>query len=103
MWTHVDALAVNPLPLELSHPGASLLAFTGMEVCVEHRKVRAVIVKYLISLDIRMVHRYVLVLLERNSVQSVGKSEHALDDVRQFEIRAQHLCIEVEFLELQLV
>ena len=67
------------------------------------KEVEAVIVKYLISLDIRMVHRYVLVLLERNSVQSVGKSEHALDDVRQFEIRAQHLCIEVEFLELQLV
>ena len=37
--THILAVAVNPLPLILRHPCASLLALARMEVGIEHGKV----------------------------------------------------------------
>ena len=50
-----------------------------------------------------MVYLNVLVLLECDAVEACGESEHSLNHLRQFEVGAQHLCIEIELAHLQLV
>ena len=91
------------LSLIFRHPGSALLAFARIKVGIEHSQEAAVAVEHLVSLHIRMVDGYILVFLERDAIQSVGQSEDALDDPRQFEVRSQHLCIEFVFIHLQLV
>ena len=66
--THVHALAVYPLTLKFGHPCAALLALAWVEVGIEHGKVRAVLIEHLVSLDVGVVHLYVLCLLERYAV-----------------------------------
>ena len=98
--TYVHALAVNPLTLEFGHPCTALLALARMEVGVEHSQIRAVLVEHLVCLNVGMIHLDVLVLLECDAVEACGESEHALYNFRQFEVWAQHFCIEVEFAHL---
>ena len=50
-----------------------------------------------------MIDGDVLILLKRDAVETISQSEDATDDILQFEVRAQHLCIEIVFLHLQLV
>ena len=50
-----------------------------------------------------MVHLDVLALLERDAVQARCQSEYAVYYLRQFEVGAQHLGIEVVLAHLQLV
>ena len=80
MRTHVLALLVDALSLVLRHPGAALLTFAGVEVGIEDGEVGTVAVKHLVGLHVGMVDGDVLVLLERDAVQTVGQSEHAVDD-----------------------
>ena len=103
MRPNVVALTVNPLPLELGHPSTPLLAFSREEVGIEHGQIRSVTVENFVSLDVGMVNGDVVVGLEGDAIQAIGQSEHAIDNLREFEIRAQHFAIEVVFLHLQLV
>ena len=88
------------LPLILRHPCTALLTLAGVEVGVEYGQVRTVLVEHLVGLHVGMVDGNVLVLLERDAVQPVGQSKHALDDLRQFEVGSQHLCVQVVLLHL---
>ena len=81
MRPYVFALAVDPLSLIFCHPCTALFALARMEVGVEHGKIRAVLVEHLVGFHVGMVNLYVLVLLECYAVESVGKSEHALNDL----------------------
>ena len=74
-----------------------------MEVGIEHGEIRSVLVEHLIGLHIRMIDGDVLVLLERDAVELVGQAEDAVDDLLQLEVGTQHLCVDVIFLQLQLV
>ena len=101
--SHVHSLPVYPLSLVFRHPGSSLLSLSGVEVGIEHGEVFPVVVKHLICLHIGVVHWYLLVLLERDAIQSVCQSEHSVNHLVQFQIRTQHLRVEVEALQLQFV
>ena len=81
MGAHVHSLAVNPLSLIFGHPCTALLALAGVEVSIEHRKIAAIVVEHLVGLDIGMIHRDGTVLFERDAVEAVGQSEHALDNL----------------------
>ena len=97
MWTHIlhvlrseRFLRINallPLSLILCHPCTSLLSLTWMEVGIEYSKERSVLVKYLVCLNIWMIYWYILILLECDAIQTVSQSEHAINNLRQFEIR----------------
>ncbi len=87
MRTVVLTLAVNPLSLIFGHPGTTLLAFAGMEVGIEYSQIRAVFIKHLIRLNVRVIDRNILVFFESDTVKTVGKTEDTIDDLRQFEIR----------------
>ena len=50
-----------------------------------------------------MIHGYGRVLLEGDAVETGGESEDALYDLRELQIRAQHLRVDVVFLQLQFV
>ena len=101
--TDVVALVVDPLSPELRHPGPALLPLAGMEVGIEHGQMAAVAVEDLIGLHFGMVDGDVLALLEGDAIEAGGETEHALDDILELEIGAQHLCVEVETLHLELV
>ena len=103
MGSDVLAFPRDPLALELGHPGTILLAFARIEVSIEHGEVTAILVKHFISLHVRVIDLYILILLERYAIELVGQSEDALNDVVELEIRAEHLCVEVVFLHLQLM
>ena len=100
---HIVALAVYPLPLKLGHPSPALLAFTRMEIGVEHGPIAAVLVEHLVGLHIGVVDGDVVIFLERDAVEPVGQSEHPVDHPVEPEVGAQHLRIEVVFLHLELV
>ena len=74
-----------------------------MEVCIEHSQIAAVLVEHLVGLDVRMINGDILVLLECDTIEFVGQTEHTVYHLRQFEVGAQHLSIQVIFLHLQLV
>ena len=74
-----------------------------MEIGIEDGEIRTVLVEDLIGLHVGMIDRNILVLLEGDAIETVGQAEHAVDDLRQFEIRPQHLRIDIVFLELQLM
>ena len=101
--TYVYALAVNPLSLKFCHPCSSLLALARMEVGIEHGEIRSVAVVHLIRLYVGMIHGDVLVLLECDAVQTVGKAEYSVYHARQLEVGAEHLSVEVILAHLQLV
>ena len=50
-----------------------------------------------------MVHLNVRALLERDAVETRSQAEHAVDNLRQFEVGAQHLGVEIVLAHLQLV
>ena len=50
-----------------------------------------------------MIDGDVLVLLEGDAIEAVGKTEHTADDLVELEVRAQHLGIEIIAFHLQLV
>ena len=97
------AFLFNPLPLELSHPGSTLLALTWIEVGIEHSQIRAVAVEHLVGLHVGMIDGNVAILLECDAIQTIGQSEHAVDDLVELEVRTQHLGIEIIAFHLQLV
>ena len=103
VWTDVSSFMVYPLSLELGHPSSALLAFAREEVGVENGEIAAVLIEYLVCLHVWMVYRDVLVFLEGDAVELVGKAEHALDDLVELEVWTEHLCVEVELLHLQLM
>ena len=100
---HIGALVIYPLSLELCHPGTSLLALAREEVCIEYCQIAAILIEYLVCLDIRMIDRDVLVLLEGDAVELVGKTEYAINHLIELEIRTKHLCIEIVLLHLELM
>ena len=87
MRTDVLPLAVNPLSLIFRHPGTTLLAFARMEVCIEYGQIRAIFIKHLIRLNIRMIDRNSLVFFESNTVKTVGQAKDTIDDLRQLKVR----------------
>ena len=101
--TYVFALLGNPLTLILRHPGTALFTLAGMEIGIEHSQIASVLVEHLVGFHVGMIHRDILVLLERDAIQAVGQSEHTVYHFRQLKIGAQHLGIQVVFLHLQLV
>ena len=103
VWTNVNALMVNPLSLEFCHPGTALLALAREEVGIEYGEIAAVLVEYLVCLHVWMVYRNILVLLEGDAVELVGKTEYAVYHLVELEVWAEHLCIQVILLHLQLV
>ena len=103
MGAHILALLIDKLSLILGHPCPTLLAFTRMEVGIEHGEIGAVSIEHLVGLHVGMIHGDVLILLERDAIQAVGQSEDAVDHLVQLEVRAQHLGIDVIFLQLQLM
>ena len=103
MRAHIVALVVDPLSLELCHPSSSLLTLAREKVGVEDGEITAILVEHLVCLHVWVIDWDVLVLLEGDAVELVGKSEHAIDHLVQLEVRAEHLGIEVELLHLQLM
>ena len=103
MRADVLALAVDELSLIFCHPCTALLALAGVEVGIEDSQEAAVLVEHLVGLDVRVVDGDVLVLLESDAVQSVSQSEDTFDDIGQLKVWAQHLCVQVVLLHLQLV
>ena len=103
VWTDVFTFSVDILSLIFRHPRTALLAFARMEVGIEHSEERAVLIEHLVSLDVRMIDGNVLVLLECDAIQLIGQSEDTVNHPLQFEIRTQHLGIDVVLLHLQLV
>ena len=103
VWTNVNALMVNPLSLEFCHPGTALLALAREEVGIEYGEIAAVLVEYLVCLHVWMVYRNILVFLEGDAVELVGKTEYAVYHLVELEVWAEHLCIQVILLHLQLV
>ena len=81
MRSHVHSLAVDELSLVFGHPCSSLLALAGVEVGIEHGEERTIAVEHLVCFHVGMIHRNVFALLERNAVEAVGKSEHAVDNL----------------------
>ena len=78
-----------------------MLAFAWVEVGVEHGEKRAVIVKHLICFHIFVIDRYFRIFLECDAIESCSESEDTVDDVVKFEIRSEHLCIDIIFLEFE--
>ena len=103
MRTVVHSLAVDPLTLVFRHPGPTLLTFSRMEVGIEHREIGAILIKHLVSLHVRMIDGNRRILLEGDTIETVGQPEDTVDYLRQLEIGAQHLCIDVITLQLQLM
>ena len=103
MRTHVLALLVDILSLILGHPCPTLLAFAWMEVGIEHSQEGAVLIEHFVGFHIRMIDWNVLVLLERDAIQTVGQAKHAIDDFLQLEIRTEHLGIDIIFSQLELM
>ena len=103
MRAHIGALVIYPLSLELCHPGTSLLALAREEVGIEDCQIAAVLIEYLVCLDIRMIDRDILVLLEGDAVELVGKTEYAINHLIELEVRTKHLCIEIVLLHLELM
>ena len=50
-----------------------------------------------------MIDGNVLVLLERNAIETVSQTKDTIDDLRQFEVGTKHLLVQVVFLHLQLM
>ena len=101
--TDVFALPRYPLPLIIGHPRAALLAFSRMEIGVEHGEIRTVFVEHLVGFHVGMIDGNRLVFLERDAVESRGEGENAVDDFFESEIGSKHLGIEVIAFHLQLV
>ena len=99
----LHVLTLHPLALVFRHPGTSLLTLAGMEVGIKDGEIRTVLVEHLVGFHVRMIDRDILVFLECDAVETIGKTKHATNDLRQLEIRAQHLCIDVISLQLQLM
>ena len=99
----IHPLTIDPLSTILRHPCPTLLAFTRMEIGIEHGEEGAILVKHLVSLHIGMIDGNLLIFLEGDAIKTVCQSEDTIDNFRQFEIRTQHLGIDIVFLQLQLV
>ena len=99
----VLALTVDPLSLIFGHPGPTLLTFARMEVGIEHGQIGTVLIEDLVGLYIRMIDGNLLILLKRDAIQAISQSEHALNHLRQFEVRAQHFGIDVIALQFEFV
>ena len=95
--------AFLPLSLIFCHPCTALLTLTWVEVGIEYSKERSVLIKHLVCLNIWMIYWYILILLECDAVQAVSQTEHAINNLRQFEVRTQHLGIDIILLKLQFV
>ena len=74
-----------------------------MEIGIEHGEEGAILIKHLVSLHVGMIDGNLLILLEGDAIETVCQSEDTIDNFRQFEIRTQHLGIDIVFLQLQLV
>ena len=101
--TNILALTVDPLTLIFCHPCPTLLAFARMEVGIEYCQERAVLIENLVGLHVRMIDGNIFVLFEANAIQTVSQAKDAIDDLRQLKIGTQHLCIDIVFLQLELV
>ena len=100
-FLHVDAL--HPLALIFGHPCPTLLALAGMEIGIEDGQIGTVLIEHLVGFHVGMINGDVLVLLEGDAVEAVGEAEHAVDNLRQFEVGTQHLGIDIVFLQLELM
>ena len=87
MWTDILSFLGNPLSLIFCHPRTALFSLTGMEVSIEHSKIRAVLVEDLIGFHVGVIYRNVFILLESNAIEFISQPEDTLDNLRQFEIR----------------
>ena len=58
-----------------------------MEVCIEYGQIRAIFIKHLIRLNIRMIDRNSLVFFESDTIKTVGQAKDAIDDLRQLKVR----------------
>ena len=61
-----------PLALVFGHPGSTLLTLAGMEIGIEYSQERAILIKHLVSLYIRVINGDILVLLKGDTVQTIG-------------------------------
>ena len=106
MRAHIVALVVDPLPLELCHPSSSLLTLAREEVGVEDGEITAILVEHLVCLHVWVIDWNVLVLLEGDAVELVGKSEHAIDhgiEVELLHLQLMGVVTEVPWLDVEVV
>ena len=73
--------AFLPLPLVLCHPSTPLLTFAGVEVGIKNSQERTILVKHFIGFHVRMVYRNILILLECDTIQTVGQAKDTLNDL----------------------
>ncbi len=76
MWTYVLALSCDPLSLVFGHPCATLLAFAGMEICIEYGEIASVVIKHLVGFYVWMIDGNVFVFAESDAVEFIGESEY---------------------------
>ena len=101
--TYVHSLAVDELSLVFGHPGSALLALAGMEVGIEYRQIRTVAVEHLVCLHVGVIHLDVLVFAECDAVEPCCQAEYAFNHLVQFEVRPEHLGVDIVFLQFELV
>ena len=94
---------VYPLALKFCHPCTALLALAWVEVGIEYGQIASVAVQDLVGLDIGVVDRDIFALMERDTIQGSGQSEHAPDDIFQLEVRTEHLSVDSMLFHLQLM
>ena len=74
-----------------------------MEVGIEYGEIGTVAIEHLVGFHVGVVDRDVLVLLEGDAVEAVGKAENAVNHLRQLKIRTEHLGVDIVFLQLELM
>jgi hypothetical protein len=101
--TDILALRIDALSFVFGHPRSALLALARVEIGIEHGEIGTIPVEHFVGLDIGVVNGYILILAEGDAIETSGESEDALDDVGEFEIRSQHLGVDIILLELELM
>ncbi len=101
--TFVNSLGIDALVTETCHPRSRTLGGTREEVRINDPYEIPLVIGHIKRLDIRVIHLYVIIAGELNSIELGGQPEHAVDHIVKLEIRAQLLFVIAVTLVLQFV
>ncbi|EJW92460.1 hypothetical protein EVA_19431 [gut metagenome] len=87
----------------VGHPRTSLLGTAREEVCVEYSQFLLLFIVHTVSLHVGVIYRNACILLKGNAVETLRQSKYSVDDLRQFEVGAQHVGVVVVTLLFQLL
>ena len=82
MWPNILALAVDPLALEFGHPSTALFSLAWEEIGIEHGKIAAIAVEYLVSLNVGMINWDVVIGFKGYAIEAIGQTKHAVYHLR---------------------